>query len=359
MSADTLPSWVLEAAKLPLAFAQVREDPRIDAALLSAKSSVLMVASGGCTAAALAGTGHLSRLHLVDANPAQIALTRLKLHLLEKSLPENRQALLGHRTMPAAARRTGIEAACTELGIHPNVFGPAETNAEAGLDHAGRYERVFAQLRVELECHTQDIDHLLSQNDALRQSMSASPSSALGQALDRAFHAVMARPILEHLFGSAATQGCRQPFSVHFLERLRRVLSELPAANNPFLWQLLRGRHPPGSPADWLALPPSPTPITTWHAAPMDQDLTATSEKFDLIHLSNILDWLDPGQAALTLELARQRLHPGGTLIIRQLNSVLDIPKLAPALNWDEPTAVQWHSKDRSFFYHALHIARA
>ena len=81
----TEPEWVERALELPLLFAQVREDALQDVALVRACSrgaQVLLIASGGCTAAALAAEANVARLVLVDPNPAQLALTRLKLHLL-------------------------------------------------------------------------------------------------------------------------------------------------------------------------------------------------------------------------------------------------------------------------------------
>ena len=48
-----LAPWILEAKRLPLAFAQVREDPLIDLWVVNqlvTKAHVLMIASGGCTA---------------------------------------------------------------------------------------------------------------------------------------------------------------------------------------------------------------------------------------------------------------------------------------------------------------------
>ena len=66
--------WVLETARRPIAFAQVREDALLDRRMveqLDGGAEVLLIASGGCTAAALAVTPQISRLHLVDLNPAQ------------------------------------------------------------------------------------------------------------------------------------------------------------------------------------------------------------------------------------------------------------------------------------------------
>src|SRR5688572_13082427 len=79
--------WALAAASRPIAFAQVREDPWVDLAAIERLGAdrglrVIMIASGGCTAALLAASGRVADLHLVDVNPAQLTLTRLKLHLL-------------------------------------------------------------------------------------------------------------------------------------------------------------------------------------------------------------------------------------------------------------------------------------
>src|SRR5690348_13503060 len=96
---DPLPSWVEEAARLPVAFAQVREDPLLDAEVLrglSPKARIIMIASGGCTLAFLAARIRLERIDAVDPNPAQIALTRLKVHLLFHENSAGRLALLGH-----------------------------------------------------------------------------------------------------------------------------------------------------------------------------------------------------------------------------------------------------------------------
>src|SRR5690349_4183340 len=99
---DILPAWVMEAATWPVAFAQVREDPRIDQFVVEragAAARVCMVASGGCTAAVLATMPNVAAIHLVDANPAQLALSRLKLRLLETADEQTRLALLGHETL--------------------------------------------------------------------------------------------------------------------------------------------------------------------------------------------------------------------------------------------------------------------
>ena len=105
------PTWVIAAAERPIAFAKVREDALIDQWVVDQvgrNARMIMVASGGCTAAALAASGKLSHLHLVDPNPAQMALARLKLRLVESCILEERVALLGHAPMDAVDRCAAI-----------------------------------------------------------------------------------------------------------------------------------------------------------------------------------------------------------------------------------------------------------
>ena len=106
--------WVEAAQKLPLYFALVREDPEVDLAvsrMLPNGASAVMIASGGCTAAALAASGKFSRLHLVDANKGQILLSLLKLYMLCHMPPAQRMALLGHAPASAEERKDQLTAA--------------------------------------------------------------------------------------------------------------------------------------------------------------------------------------------------------------------------------------------------------
>ena len=80
--------------------------------------------------------------------------------------------------------------------------------------------------------------------------------------------------------------------------------------------------------------------------------------EFDFVHLSNILDWLDPDDARTTLDVARRALRPGGWTLVRQLNSTLDVERLGDGFEWHANRARRLHQTDRSFFYRALHLGR-
>jgi S-adenosylmethionine-diacylglycerol 3-amino-3-carboxypropyl transferase len=122
---------------------------------------------------------------------------------------------------------------------------------------------------------------------------------------------------------------------------------------------MLAGQYPPVAHGTWLAAQaPFPDLRVTWHAGLMDHALGAVRGAFDFVHLSNILDWLTPEQAGATLHLAARALRAGGFVLIRQLNSTLDIPVLGRAFEWDAVGAAALHKADRSFFYRALHLGR-
>ncbi len=356
------PPWVRDALALPVAFAQVREDPLIDLWVvrrIGAGARGILVASGGCTAALLASARELDALHLVDPQPAQLALARLKLRLLATHGVSERRALLGHAPMDASARRERLGAEWRALDLPADVLGPEELVARDGPDHAGRYERVFAALRDALRGETDDLAALLRMRDPAEQARRVAPTTPLGRCIDEAFEEVMALPNLVRLFGEEATRNPVEPFSRHFARRLRHVLGTLPADRNPYLWQMLAGRFPDGVVSPWLAEPePARAPVITWSCEGMADALTAAPSSFDFVHLSNILDWLSPESARATLDRAWGALRPGGWTIVRQLDSVLDVPSLGPAFDWHTAEANDLHARDRSFFYRGLHLGR-
>jgi S-adenosylmethionine-diacylglycerol 3-amino-3-carboxypropyl transferase len=359
----SLPQWVRETASMPIAFAQVREDPRLDLDVLDLAGGndigVLIIASGGCTAAALAASGRLRRLHLVDMNPAQIALCRLKLHLLQIASPQERAAILGHAPMPLEERRARLAGELGSLGLPETALGPPSPVASLGPDHAGRYELVFFHWRQEMQEFAEELESLLELQDRAECSARMAPQTPLGRAMDDAFDRIMALPNLVRLFSAEATRNSYEPFFRHFARRTRHALASLPATDNPWLWQLLLGRFPEGAPYPWLnASYPSRMPALSVSNSTMDAALSDFSAEFDFIHLSNILDWLSPDQGRRTLALVGQALRPGGYVLIRQLNSTLDIPALAPEFEWLVDVANAMHAHDRSFFYRQLHLGR-
>lgn len=355
-------SWAQEAAALPLAFAQVREDPQLDLQLirqLPASPTVVMIASGGETAIPL-GREPLGALHLVDMNRSQLALTRLKWALAGEA-PELALALLGHLPLSDDHRARELTHRLSRLDLAPANLGPVDLVSQLGPDHSGRYERTFAALRLALQPWQSQLDQLLNSSDPEWATRFAAPEAEFGRALDQAFAEVMSLPNLVRLFGTEATQNPRQSFASHFAQRTRVALRRFPANSNPFLWQIFAGRFPEGHCYDWLQpasggrTPCRVQPV--YHHGKMNEVLDELPPRsVDLVHLSNILDWLSFTQAQVTLQSAARVLKPGGRVIIRQLNSTLDIPAIPSEFQWDLELGTTLESIDRSFFYPGIFV---
>lgn len=352
--------WISQAASLPIAFAQVREDPLIDREIVRRiphPPQILMIGSGGETVALLASE-RVARIDVVDANPAQLDLCRLKLRLLQHDAPDQRKRLLGYASMPATERRHALELHLASWNATLDQLGPPTRLATEGPDHCGRYEVLFQQLRRQLTDVQAPLEALLQLRDPDEQARRAGEGTRLGSRLAEAFAETMALDNLVRLFGSAATANRRQPFASHFFQQTQVTLATLPAADNPFLHQVLRGRFPP-TVWPWLETPsPSSLPPIAWIPQPMAPSLRACRDAaYDFIHLSNILDWIAPAAAEQVLADAHRCLKPGGFVLIRQLNSRLPIRELSSQLVWQRDDAARLHAGDRSFFYRALHLA--
>lgn len=350
--------WAIDASHLPLAFSQVREDPRIDleiANMLPPDPNVIMVASGGETAVCLSHLP-LASLTLVDVNPAQLALTRCRFHLAATCGPAERMALLGHITMPAVARLERWTGIFETLDIASGTLASESMVGALGPDHCGRYETAFAELRRLVP--SENIAKFLTETDTRVASGMIAPGTELGAALDSAFATVMRLENLVALFGEGATRNPRRPFHEHFPAQLREIVSRLPPAENPWIWQLLAGKYPPGRPVDWVSDTSPQLVAPTYVNTPMLEALDDAPEKSaDFIHVSNILDWLSEDDGRRTLSAAFRVLRPGGYLLIRQLNSSLDIPSLFPAFHWHPDHGRRLQSRDRSFFYPEILLA--
>lgn len=324
--------WAIEASTLPLAFAQVREDPRLDCEIaesLPPDGVVVMIASGGETIIPLARLP-MGRIHAVDMNPAQIAIARLKLYLAGATPPDAICRILGHEPMHPSERRKTLERLLEMLLLPENILGPLDLVSELGPDHSGRYERCFAAMR-------QLIEDGSSRREALAKVMTLSN--------------------LETLFGQQAVQNPRRPFCEHFTDRSEWAFARDDAAINPFLHQMYAGTFAPGHRYDWLQRTDPIRAEVLWHHGTMLgvlSDLPPGST--DMVHISNILDWLSPSLAAQTLDAAARVLKPGGKLIARQLNSSLDFNALTDSIAWDDDWGRRMEPRDRSFFYPRIFV---
>ncbi len=331
--------------KLPVYFSQVREDPDLDVDVIKSIGSpckALMIASGGDTVCRIATLKEISSIDAVDANPAQISLSKFKLSLLKFSR-ENRLRILGHEAMDPKIRRQIIEEICRELKIKISDFGPEGLAVEAGLDFTGRYEQLFTGLQKELKTRGVRLADLYYDSTILEEL----------------FLEYFDLELLVHIFGKEATQNPLQTFAGHFLSQTEKALKSNKKLNSPYLCQMLSGHFGPKV-YDWMeqeALKDSDIKPVAFHNSMMlDYLLHAGDSSYDFIHLSNILDWLSEEDGAFLLRQAFRVLRRGGKVIIRQLNSSLNIKGLERGFKWDLNLSKSLTDKDRSFFYREVMV---
>ena len=328
---------------LPVYFSQVREDPSLDVQAIKTigrSCKVLMIASGGDTICRLATLHEVTSIDAIDANSSQISLSKFKLSLLKFS-PENRLRILGHETMDTEIRRQIVEEICRELKIQLTDFGPRDLSAEVGLDFTGRYEQLFSGIQKELQLRGKRISDLHFDSSVL----------------DEVFNDYFDLDLLVKIFGKAATQNPLQTFSDHFLYQTQNYLKSPAGLHSPYLCQMLSGQFSQEA-YDWMkqpALKDSEIKPVVFHQSMMlDYLIHAEDCAYDFIHLSNILDWLSEEEGSFLLRQAHRVLRRGGKVIIRQLNSSLNIKSLEEGFKWDTALSESLRDKDRSFFYREI-----
>ena len=141
-----------------LAFAQVREDPLLDAAVVrdvarrrGRPARVLIVASGGCTALGLLALEEVDRVVAVDASAAQLDWVELRREAMALLPFGAQRVLLGGIVALAPARRTAYEA------LRPHLREPVRArydarsgDVEAGVLQAGGLGALVGGLRAGL-----------------------------------------------------------------------------------------------------------------------------------------------------------------------------------------------------------------
>ncbi len=308
---------------MSLKFAVVREDPAVELALARQVRArrALVVASGGCTAFALAHA--LPGLEVVayDKNPAQLA----------------------HAERKAEAVRQGNRAALNVGCADP-----------AGLSQCGAFEGLFRILRAtltELVCG-EELERFFAPgtDPAVRRRLLAGWEASPYWAA--AFATAFNTPLLHAMFGPEATQHAAEgSYPGYFQRAFARGLARPDAASNPWLQSVLLGRYRPVDAPAWMA-----AGRLVWRPLLGGIPEMPGLGSFQLVHLSNIFDWSDDALVEAWLEALRQ-LPAGAWISIRQLNNARPLP-LAPWFALDEARSAAFSAAERSLFYDRVLVAR-
>lgn len=315
----------------PLQFAVVREDPAVEQALVERTGAerVLLVASGGCTGLTLASQHPGLALTLFDRNPHQLAHCERK-----------REAL-----------------ALRDLDARRRAFNVG-TDDPRGLNACGNFESLFRGLRsliADLVAPDEELSRVLRGDAEVLETM------VDARYWPTAFDLFFSDPMLLAMFGPEAVQHAPPgSYPRYFQSVFERGLARADAGDNYFLHHVLLGRYL-DRPEAWPPyLRAAPCTVRQWLAICGTLEDVPELERYDLVSLSNLFDWMDRETVARTCEHLADRLAPGATIVVRQLNSALDLaPLLCDRFALDEPLAGELLARDRSLFYERLWIGRA
>lgn len=307
-----------------LKFAVVREDPRIEEALvrLTGATHALVVASGGCTALALLEAFAQLEVTAFDLNPLQLQ------HVLDK------------------------HAARADLGL----LNVGDSRPD-GLSQRGEFERLFRVLReglVQLVAPAESFERFFGSDAGIDRA-----ESVRGWRQSRywpaAFSMAFAPELLNAMFGAEATQHAAPgSYAGYFQRAFEAALARPDAARNPFLQHIFLGRYLPADAPAWMRSASLRAPTL------VEGSLLEVTElwRFQVISLSNIFDW---SSDALVEQWARRlsvQARPGTIVVVRQLNNQRAVRRFfEPAFRFDDRLGDELLRDDRSFFYERLQIA--
>jgi len=249
-------------------FGWMYEDFAVELAAFPPASRVLVIASAGDTAGALARAGH--QVTAIDINPVQLAYASAR--------------LAGSPATTGAAERL-TAAARAAAGALVTAWRPARLAPFLRLDEPAR----------QVDWWRERLDR-----PALRRLMATAlrPAGVLA-------------PVVRPGLGHAVPRG----FDVVLRRRLAACVSRHPNADNPWLWRLLLGEEWPGR------VGPAPVPPVDWVCADVAAHLeNAPPGRYDAVALSNVLDGAPPAYAGRLLRALRRAVRPGGVAVLRSFH---------------------------------------
>ena len=311
-------------------FAVVREDPKIEAELvcLHQVSEVLLIASGGCTALTLQALFPDLRLTLLDLNPAQLELIKKK-----------RQAL-------------------TDTNICPHAFNIG-TSDSRGLNQCGNFESLFRGLRefiFDLVADEEQVRALFEERGGLKRATELLFSNRYWPV---AFDLFFSDSLLNTMFGPNATQHAKPgSYPKYFQKLFEKGLMSDQAFDNYFLHHVFLGYYldrPTSLPHYLTVSPPD------YHFQMVEGTLDQVSDLgcFDLISLSNIMDWMSPADITTLLVKLQNQMKSGAIVLYRQLNNPIELePEFGDSFQFDPALGNRLLEAERSLFYSSIHVGK-
>lgn len=313
-------------------FAVVREDPMVEAELirLTRARNVLLVASGGCTALTLQALFPDLHITLFDFNSAQLERVREKMSAL--------------RDGDAARRHRRFN-----IG----------TNDPSGLNQNGNFESLFRGLRAfifDLVADETEISLLFEEKGRLGNVSEVLFSSKYWPV---AFDLYFSDSLLNAMFGPDATQHAEAgSYPRYFQTLFEKGLTSVKAFDNYFLHHVFLGYYlQRQNSLPYYLLAPS----TDYHFQMVEGTLHQVPElqRFDLISLSNIMDWMPLVEITSIIGHLQSEMKSGASLLYRQLNNYTDLSTdFGDLFEFNAALGTQFQKIERSLFYSSVHVGK-
>lgn len=322
-----------------LYFAQVREDPllEIEALRPTAADTTVVVGSGGCTALSLLAGG--GRVVAVDNNATQNHLIELKVAAVALLPLRDALAFLGGASESGEIRMSSYAVLRGALTPAARAYWDAHAgDVRRGVITAGVTERFITLLMRVLEAcvHSRArIDRLLACTTLVEQRVFYARvwDSWRWRAF---FRLLLSRRSFDRVYDPAALRHARRSsFSGHFRRLAEHALTQLPVANNYFLHQMLTGRYPAevrGGVPPYLsergaeALVAGLSSLSIVDGTFTEYLRSCPGRGVTGFALSNICEWLSPGETdELFAEIARVA-RPGARLCFRNFVGWTAVP---------------------------------
>lgn len=306
-------------------FGTVREDPQIEIDLISKYSlkSAVLIGSGGCTAFSVKTIFPNIDISLIEPNKAQINLIKKKIRKLKNSnLAESRRTIGTHKKHP--------------------------------LIESGNFESLFKMFREFIH------EFVLSQAE-LRTLLKTGAKTQWQEIFKNpywktAFDLYFSNSLLVSMFGPEAIQYApKDSYPKYFKTRLERGLIQSDARYNYFLHHIFLGHYLSGTKTLPIYLIKKPKNLRMKFNPCFAHEFDKYGD-FDLVSLSNILDWSSPQMVKKIAAQVSSSMRKGSVLVYRQLNNKTDFKKTFKGFNWQTKIEKFILNKDRSLFYSKICI---
>eukprot|EP01125_Pyxidicula_operculata_P011414 TRINITY_DN373_c0_g1_i1.p2 TRINITY_DN373_c0_g1~~TRINITY_DN373_c0_g1_i1.p2 ORF type:complete len:326 (-),score=36.92 TRINITY_DN373_c0_g1_i1:73-1050(-) len=313
-----------------------------------------MIVSGGCSIISLLSHEHVKSIDSFDMNPSQIFLAQLRLAALKNLPPQKHKHFVGGfpDIVDNQERLEIYESLRNELPKDCRGWWDRNTYLiRTGINQCGRFEYLFYELQMEL----------------LKHSFVLSPENCdiSNPVWRNIFEKVFARKRLIHMFGEEAVNySMEKSFAQHFCEVFSQAVKTWPdITQNYFLNQVLGNKY---------SLTSYPTYLEDENYYRLQKRLhnpdfnlnfflgdfwkykeQAERERtYDVVHTSNISDWMPIPSLRQILQDVKKKINPGGAIIMRRLNGDHNLESIVKDyFHVDKDLNKSLKSNDKSFFY--------